>query len=77
MNNLELFKIEQERVKLGLYEIGDSLYRRCEDCNSNLIIQCDYVLKRGIRIWQCGFCQRDLKIKRGKKNGIQDSYRCR
>lgn len=67
MTNLELFKVEQERIKLGLYELGDSLYRICEDCNSKLNIQCDYVLKDGVKIWQCGFCQRNLKIKRGKK----------
>ena len=64
MTNIEKFKLEEERIKSGVWRLGDSMYRKCQVCNNNLIIQCDYVFRRGVRIWQCGFCQRNLKVKR-------------
>ena len=64
MTNIEKFKLEEERIKSGVWRLGDSMYRKCQVCNNNLIIQCDYVFRQGVRIWQCGFCQSNLKVKR-------------
>ena len=64
MTNIEKFKLEEERIKSGVWRLGDSMYRKCQICNNNLIIQCDYVFRKGVRIWQCGFCQKNLKVKR-------------
>ena len=64
MTNIEKFREEQKRIKSGVWRLGDSMYRKCQSCNNNLIIHCDYVFRRGVRIWQCGFCQGNLKVKR-------------
>lgn len=64
MTNIENFKLEEERIKSGVWRLGDSMYRKCQVCNNNLIIQCDYVFRQGVRIWQCGFCRSNLKVKR-------------
>lgn len=66
MTNLELFKEEQKRIQSGNYKLGDSLYTRCQDCSSSisLLKQCTYVFKYGVRIWQCGFCEREIKVKK-------------
>ena len=64
MTNVELFKLEQERIARGEYKLGDFRYTSCQECTKDLIIYCKYVFKFGVNIRQCGFCERGLKTKK-------------
>ena len=64
MTNVELFKLEQERIARGEYKLGDFRYTSCQECTKDLTIYCKYVFKFGVNIWQCGFCERGLKTKK-------------
>lgn len=63
MTALEEFKQAQQRIKDGVYRIGDINYRKCDCCRSTLTHGCSYVNKEGLGVWACGFCQRNIKFK--------------
>ena len=69
MTSLQLFKEEQKRIQSGDYKLGDFKFTRCQDCSSHksMLMHCTYVFKYDARIWQCGFCSRDLKLKKRDK----------
>ena len=72
MNNVELFLRNRERIESGNWKLGDTLYTRCQDCNSSKTYKthCTYVFKYGVNIWQCGFCERNIKIKKKENKMI-------
>lgn len=69
MTNIQLFKEEQKRIQSGDYKLGDFKFTRCQDCSStkSMLMHCTYVFKYGVRIWQCGFCENNLKLKKRDK----------
>lgn len=69
MTNAQLFKEEQKRIQSGDYKLGDFKFTRCQDCSSpkSMLMHCTYVFKYGVRIWQCGFCENNLKLKKRDK----------
>lgn len=63
MTALEKWEQNKQRIRDGIYRIGDFDFRKCDCCRSNITFGCDYINKEGIGVWACGFCRENIKFK--------------